>query len=86
MAVSEILEGASIFRLRGGRITTTVERAGVLTGTVFDVYSEEGKAFWVATSKASRATHSFWWRQPAGMMEFDLRFVSIAEIARGGYG
>ena len=45
-----IVEGADLFRLRDGH-RYPVERTGVLSGNIFDVYSEEGNAFWVATSE-----------------------------------
>ena len=54
-----------------------------LTGTIFDVYSEEGKAFWVSTSEGiTRYTPSLW-RPPPGMEEFDLPVSSIAEDRQG---
>ena len=77
-----ILEGASIFRLRGGR-KYPVERTGVLTGTIFDVYSEGGQAFWVATSEGIARYTPPLWRQPAGMEEFDLPVHAIAEDLQG---
>ena len=77
-----ILEGASIFRLREGR-KYPVERAGVLTGTIFDVYSEVGKAFWVATSEGIARYTPPLWRPPAGMEEFDMPVHAIAEDRQG---
>ena len=62
-AASGSSEGAAIFRLRGGR-KYPVERTGVLTGNIFDVYSEEGKAFWVATSEGITRYTPPLWRQP----------------------
>jgi ligand-binding sensor domain-containing protein len=77
-----IAEGAAIFRLRAGR-KYPVERAGVLTGNIFDVFSEEGKAFWVATSEGiTRFTPSLW-RPLAGLEEFDLTVHAIAEDRQG---
>jgi hypothetical protein len=77
-----IAEGSAIFRLRNGR-KYRVERTGVLTGTIFDVYSEAGNAFWVATSEGlTRFTPSLW-RRPAGTEEFDLPVSSITEDRQG---
>ncbi len=77
-----ILEGSAIFRLQGGR-KYPVERTGVLTGTIFDVYSEGGNVFWVATSEGlTRFTPSLWQR-PAGAEEFDLAVSSITEDRQG---
>ncbi len=75
-----IVEGSAIFRLRGGR-KYPVERAGVLTGTILDVFSEAGNAFWVATSEGLTRFTPPLWRQPAGTEEFDLPVSSIAEDA-----
>ena len=77
-----IVEDAAIFRLREGR-KYPVERTGVLTGTIFDVYSEEGKAFWVATSEGITRYTPPLWRPPAGLETFDLPVHAIAEDRRG---
>src|ERR1035437_1800427 len=77
-----IVEGAAIFRLRGGR-KYPVEKSGVLTGNLFDVYSEQGKAFWVATSEGVTRYTPPSWRPPAGMEEFDLPVHAIAEDRQG---
>ena len=77
-----IVEGAGIFRLRAAR-KYPVERAGVLSGTIFDVYSEAGNAFWVATSEGITRYTPPLWRQPAGTEEFDLPVHSIAEDSQG---
>ena len=45
-----VLEGSSLSRIAGGR-KIPVERDGVLTGNVFDVYSENGRTFWIASSE-----------------------------------
>jgi ligand-binding sensor domain-containing protein len=77
-----IEEGSAMFRLRGGQ-KYPVERAGVLSGTIFDVYSERGKAFWVSTSEGvARYTPSLW-RPPPGMEDFELPVSSIAEDRQG---
>ena len=76
------MEEAAIFRLRGGR-KYPVERTGVLTGNIFDVYSEEGKAFWVATSEGVTRYSPPLWRPPAGMEDLDLPVHAIAQDSQG---
>ena len=74
--------GSAMFRLRGEQ-KYAVERTGVLSGTIFDVYSEEGNAFWVSTSEGiARYTPSLW-RPPPGMADFELPVSSIAEDRQG---
>jgi signal transduction histidine kinase/CheY-like chemotaxis protein/HPt (histidine-containing phosphotransfer) domain-containing protein len=77
-----IVEGASIFRLRDGR-KYPVERTGVLSGTIYDVYSEAGKAFWVTTSEGIARYTPPLWRPPPGMEDFDLPVHAIAEDGQG---
>jgi signal transduction histidine kinase/DNA-binding response OmpR family regulator len=77
-----ILEGSSIFRLLGGR-KYPVARTGVLSGTIFDVYSEAGQAFWVATSEGITRYTPPLWRPPPGMEGFDLPVHAIAEDRQG---
>ena len=77
-----IEEGSAMFRLRGGQ-KYAVERNGVLSGTIFDVYSEAGKAFWVSTSEGIARYTPPLWRPPAGMEDFDLPVSSIAEDRQG---
>jgi hypothetical protein len=80
-----IAEGAAIFRLRGGR-KYPVDRTGVLTGNIFDVYSEEGKAFWMTTWKALRATHHLYGGGRPAWRTSTCRFMRSRKIARVGYG
>jgi signal transduction histidine kinase/DNA-binding response OmpR family regulator len=77
-----IVEGAAMFRLRGGR-KYPVERTGVLSGNIFDVYPEEGKAFWVATSEGLTRYTPPLWRQPDGVEDLDLPVHAIAEDRQG---
>ncbi len=77
-----IAEGAALFRLRG-RVKFPVEKTGVLTGTLFDVYSEEGKAFWIGTSEGLTRYTPALWRPPAGLEGYDLPVHSIAEDSQG---
>ncbi len=77
-----IADGTAILRLNGGR-KYPVERTGVLTGNIFDVYSEEGKAFWVATSEGVTRYTPPLWQLPAGAEEFNSPVHSIAEDRHG---
>jgi signal transduction histidine kinase/CheY-like chemotaxis protein len=77
-----IAEGASIFRLRGGR-KYPVERTGVLSGNIFDVYSEQGNAFWIATSEGVTRYAPPLWRPPTGLEDLDVTVHSIAEDRQG---
>ncbi|HEV3197641.1 MAG TPA: response regulator [Bryobacteraceae bacterium] len=77
-----IREMAAIFQFIGGR-KYPVEKAGVLTGNIFDIYSEEGKAFWVATSEGITRYTPPLWRQPSGLEEFDQPVHAFAEDPRG---
>ena len=77
-----IVDDATMFRLRGGR-KYPVERNGVLSGNIFDVYSEEGDAFWVATSEGLARYTPPLWRQPDGVEDLDLPVHAIAEDPQG---
>ena len=77
-----IAEGAALFRLRGGR-KYPVERTGVLSANILDVYSEGGKAFWVATSEGITRYTPPLWRQPEGMEDLGLPVHAIAEDRQG---
>ncbi|MCU1238837.1 MAG: hypothetical protein JWP63_6804 [Candidatus Solibacter sp.] len=77
-----VAEGASLFRLRGGR-KIAVERSGVLSGTLFDVCSEAGNAFWVATSEGVARFTPPLWRPPVGMEDLDLTVHAIVEDRDG---
>ncbi len=77
-----ISDGPAIFRLLGGR-RYAVERSGVLSGNIYDVFSEAGKAFWVTTSEGIARYTPPLWDRPAGAEEFDLPVHSIAEDRRG---
>jgi signal transduction histidine kinase/CheY-like chemotaxis protein len=77
-----IVDDATMFRLRGGR-KYPVERTGVLSGNIFDVYSEEGDAFWVATSEGLARYTPPLWRQPDGVEDLDLPVHAIAEYPQG---
>jgi signal transduction histidine kinase/CheY-like chemotaxis protein len=77
-----ILEGASLFRLtEGGRVP--VPHDGVLSGNVFDNYSEDGKVFWLAGSEGLARYTPLLWQAPEGLNEFDLPVHAAFEDRQG---
>jgi signal transduction histidine kinase/CheY-like chemotaxis protein len=77
-----ILEGASLFRLtEGGR--APVLRDGVLSGNVFDVYSEDGKSFWLAGSEGVAHYAPALWQAPEGLTGLDLPVHAAIEDRQG---
>jgi hypothetical protein len=77
-----ILEGASLFRLtEGGR--APVLRDGVLSGNVFDIYSEDGKAFWLAGSEGVARYGPLLWQAPEGLGGLDLPVHAAFEDRQG---
>jgi signal transduction histidine kinase/CheY-like chemotaxis protein len=77
-----ILEGASLFRLtENGR--APVQRDGVLSGNVFDIYSEDGKAFWLAGSEGVARYAPLLWQSPEGLGGLDLPVHAALEDRQG---
>jgi signal transduction histidine kinase/CheY-like chemotaxis protein len=77
-----ILEGAALFRLsEGGR--TSVPRDGVLSGSVFDIYSEDGKSFWLAGSEGVARYAPLLWQAPEGLSGLDLPVHAASEDRQG---
>ena len=77
-----ILENLSMFRLVGGQ-KYPVERIGALSGNVFDVYSQHGQAFWIATSEGIARYAAPLWRPPPGLEDFHLPVHAAAEDRQG---
>jgi signal transduction histidine kinase/CheY-like chemotaxis protein len=77
-----ILEGLSMFRLVGGR-KFPVDGTGTLSGNIFDVFSQQGRTFWVATSEGLARYSPPLWQPLAGLEDFDLTVHSAAEDRRG---
>ena len=77
-----ILEGGSLFRLtEGGR--APVLRDGVLSGNVFDIYSEDGKSFWMAGSEGVARYTAALWQAPEGLAGFDRPVHAAFEDRQG---
>ncbi|HMF74974.1 MAG TPA: response regulator, partial [Bryobacteraceae bacterium] len=77
-----IADGTTIFRLRGER-KSPVEKADILSANIFDVYSEGGEAFWMATSDGLTRYTPPLWRPPGGLEEFHIPVHAIAEDRQG---
>jgi signal transduction histidine kinase len=77
-----VLEGSQLFRLsENGR--TNVPRDGVLSGTVFDVYSEDGRSFWLAGSEGVARYAPLLWQAPASLDALDLPVHAAFEDRHG---
>jgi len=77
-----IVEGASLFRLAGGQ-KHKVERTGVLSGTIFDVFPQGDQTFWVATSEGVARYTPMLWHTPAGLEDLDLPVHAATETPGG---
>jgi signal transduction histidine kinase/CheY-like chemotaxis protein len=77
-----ILEGSSLSRIVGGK-KSPVERDGVLTGNVFDVYSEDGRTFLMATSEGVARYTALLWQSPSGLPAFDHPVHAVLEDRSG---
>jgi signal transduction histidine kinase/CheY-like chemotaxis protein len=77
-----VLEGSSLSRITG-KSKTPVERDGVLTGNVFDVHSEDGRTFWVATSEGVARYTALLWQAPPGLTGFDHPVHAVIEDGAG---
>ncbi len=77
-----ILEDSSLYRLVNGQ-KQAAPRYGVLSGNIFDVYVEEGGAFWVAGSEGIARYTPPIWQPPSGLYGFDRPVHSIVEDRRG---
>jgi signal transduction histidine kinase/CheY-like chemotaxis protein len=77
-----IVEGSSMFRLAGGQ-KYPVDRAGTLSGNVFDVFLEPDRTFWIATSEGIARYSPPLWRAPPGLEDFHQTVHAAAEDRRG---
>ena len=77
-----ILEGPSLFRLRGNR-KEAIERIAALSGTIFDVFTEPGGVFWLASTEGLARYTPALWHAPPDLEEFDLPVHAIAEDRQG---
>jgi len=77
-----ILDDTSLFRLAGGK-KVPVARHGVLSGSIFDVYAEEGGTFWIAGAEGIARYTPPLWQPPPGLDGFDRPVHAIMEDRRG---
>ena len=77
-----ILEGSAMFRLISGR-KYPVERAGILSGNIFDVFAEGDRTFWMATSEGIARYTPPLWRAPPGLADLGMTVHSVAEEPGG---
>ena len=77
-----IVEGSSMYRLSGGR-KHKVDRTGVLSGNIFDVFAESDRSFWIATSEGVARYTPTMWRPPPGLDDLDTTVHAVAEDAGG---
>jgi signal transduction histidine kinase/ActR/RegA family two-component response regulator len=77
-----ILEGARLFRVIDGK-RHPVARSDSLAGTIYDVLTEPGGGFWLATSEALAHYTPPIWRTPVEVADLDTLVHSIMEDRRG---
>ena len=77
-----VLEGATLFRIVDGQ-KIPVRRDGVLSGNLFDIYSEENGVFWLAGSEGVARYAPLLWQPPEGLRDFDLPVHAALEDAQG---
>ena len=77
-----IVEGASMFRLIGGR-KYPVDRSGILAGNIWDVFAGGDRTFWIATSEGIARYTPPLWRVPAGLEDLGITVHSVAEEPDG---
>ena len=77
-----ILDGAALFRLIGGK-RQPVTRSDSLAGTIYDVLTEPGGGFWLATSEGLAHYSPPLWRTPVEVADLDAPVHSVLEDRQG---
>jgi len=77
-----ILDGAALFRLIGGK-RQPVARSDALSGTTYDVLTEMGGGFWLATSEGLAHYTPPIWRTPQEVADLDAPVHSVMEDRQG---
>ena len=77
-----ILEGASIWRLTA-RGREAVNKRGALAGVIYDVATEPGGGFWIASSVGAAHYLPAIWRTPDAVAHIDQPVHGIVEDRRG---
>jgi ligand-binding sensor domain-containing protein len=77
-----IVEDTSMYRLVGGQ-KRKVDRLGVLSGNIFDVFTEGDRTFWIATSEGVVRYTPTLWQSPPGLEDPDATIHAAAEDSVG---
>ncbi len=77
-----IADGGPIYRLTGNS-KEKVERDGVLSGTIFDVFAQGDRTFWITTSEGVARYTPQLWGPPAGLENLETIVHAAAEGADG---
>jgi signal transduction histidine kinase/CheY-like chemotaxis protein len=77
-----ILEGTGLFRLIGGK-RQPVPRIDSLSSTIYDVLTEPGGGFWLATSGGLAHYSPPIWRTPVEVADLDAPVHSVMEDRQG---
>ncbi len=77
-----IVDGNLLLQLAGGR-QTVISRTGILSGNIFDVFSDPRRVFWISTSDGVARCAPPLWRAPAPVAQLDLAVHAIAEDRQG---
>jgi signal transduction histidine kinase len=77
-----ILDGAALSRLIGGK-RQPVTKSDSLAGTIYDVLTEPGGGFWLATSEGLAHYTPPIWRTPVEVADLDAAVHSVMEDRQG---
>jgi signal transduction histidine kinase/ligand-binding sensor domain-containing protein len=77
-----IVQGTSLFRLNGGR-QEKVDKQSALAGVVYDVITEPGGTFWLATSDGLARHSAPLWSTPQAVRRIDQPVYGIIEDRDG---
>jgi len=77
-----VLDGVSLLRMPSGR-PESKQRAGSLSGSVYDVLARPDGSFWLGTANGLVKYSPSIWRTPAPVADLDVPVHSIAEDAQG---
>jgi signal transduction histidine kinase/CheY-like chemotaxis protein len=77
-----ILAGATLYRLKDGK-HVPVAKSDALSGTTYDVLTEPGGGFWLATSEGLAHYSPPIWRTPAEVADVDAPVHSVMEDRQG---
>ncbi len=76
------IESGSLFRL-AGRDKQRIERSGVLSGTIFDVFAQGDRSLFIVTSEGLVRYSPPLWRPPPGLEDLDASVHAALEASDG---